>query len=104
MGSMTPFPALHSLAQALCADGLDVLSLDVQKDPHLDGEGPRFVQADVRDVSALKRAFQGADVVFHTASYGMSMSSQLEDDLIYSINVDGAALNQGKGRWRCSRR
>lgn len=103
MGLMTPSPTLHSLAQALCADGMDVLSLDVQKDPHLDGEGPQFVQADVRDVGALKRAFKGADIVFHTASYGMSMSSQLEDDLIYSINVDGAVLKEGEARsmsWR----
>lgn len=51
--------------------------------------GLTFIQADIRDEAALRDAFQGASIVFHVASYGMSGSTQLNWRLVEAINVRG---------------
>ena len=39
--------------------------------------------------SEVRRVLQGADIVFHTASFGMSGFEMVRDHLIYQINVVG---------------
>lgn len=80
---------LCSLVEALHADGFEVVSLDIQDITAGQRGGVTRIQGDVRDRELLLSAFQGAHIVFHTASYGMSMSAQLQDSLIYAINVIG---------------
>lgn len=79
----------HRLAKRLAALGYDVVALDVQVEP---AAGVEAVVGDVRDAKLLQGIFQGADVVFHTASYGMSMREQLHTAIIHAVNVQGEAL------------
>lgn len=51
----------------LLARGDDVVALGRGYYPHLP-TAARQIQADVRDLAALRRAFQGADAVFHIAA------------------------------------
>ena len=51
--------------------------------------GLTFIQVDIRDESALRKAFQSASIVFHVASYGMSGSTQLNPNLVEAINIGG---------------
>uniref|UniRef100_A0A3Q1BVM9 3-beta hydroxysteroid dehydrogenase/isomerase domain-containing protein n=1 Tax=Amphiprion ocellaris TaxID=80972 RepID=A0A3Q1BVM9_AMPOC len=48
-----------------------------------------FLQSDIRDYSSLYKVCEGADCIFHTASYGMSGPEQLRKEQVESINVGG---------------
>ncbi|KFM23410.1 Short-chain dehydrogenase/reductase family 42E member 1 [Auxenochlorella protothecoides] len=76
----------NRLAKRLAALGYDVVALDVRVEP---AAGVEAVVGDVRDAKLLQGIFQGADVVFHTASYGMSMREQLHTVIIHAVNVQG---------------
>lgn len=56
---------------------------------HLDGLVIEWVEADVRDVEALTRAFAGAEVVFHCAA-AVSISKSVTPQM-QAITVDGTA-------------
>lgn len=56
---------------------------------HLDGLAIEWVEADVRDVEALTRAFTGADVVFHCAA-AVSVSKTVTPSM-QAITVEGTA-------------
>ncbi len=47
-----------------------------------------WAAGDVRHMESL-RCFQGAAVVFHVASYGMSGRQSLQHRLIQEVNVQG---------------
>ena len=58
---------------------------------------------DIRNYREVVEALQGASVVFHVASYGMSGAESLRTDLISQVNVSGkgAGCAAGEGcRWR----
>ncbi|XP_053412869.1 putative short-chain dehydrogenase/reductase family 42E member 2 isoform X1 [Nycticebus coucang] len=61
-----------SLGSSLARRGTPVILLDLRRPQWALPTGTEFIQADVRDETALYRAFEGVDCVFHVASYGMS--------------------------------
>lgn len=59
---------------------------------------------DIRSFHDVAVALQGASVVFHVASYGMSGAESLRPDLISQVNVSEGAegvVHYGKGVWWC---
>uniref|UniRef100_A0A7M4EDK7 Putative short-chain dehydrogenase/reductase family 42E member 2 n=1 Tax=Crocodylus porosus TaxID=8502 RepID=A0A7M4EDK7_CROPO len=79
----------YSLGCALAKSGASVILYDIQKPPSEVPNGAAFIQADVRNYDALFAACEGADCVFHIASYGMSGLEQLQRKQIESINIGG---------------
>ncbi|KAI1233774.1 hypothetical protein IHE44_0004221 [Lamprotornis superbus] len=47
------------------------------------------MSTDIRDYSAILAACEGADCVFHVASYGMSGTEQLHKKEIETVNING---------------
>ncbi|XP_053412872.1 putative short-chain dehydrogenase/reductase family 42E member 2 isoform X2 [Nycticebus coucang] len=81
-----------SLGSSLARRGTPVILLDLRRPQWALPTGTEFIQADVRDETALYRAFEGVDCVFHVASYGMSGAEKLQKEQIESINVGGTKL------------
>ncbi|XP_025062804.1 putative short-chain dehydrogenase/reductase family 42E member 2 [Alligator sinensis] len=79
----------YSLGCALAKSGASVILYDIQKPPSEVPNGAAFIQADVRNYDALFAACEGADCVFHIASYGMSGLEQLQRKQVESINIGG---------------
>ncbi|XP_016116718.1 putative short-chain dehydrogenase/reductase family 42E member 2 [Sinocyclocheilus grahami] len=77
------------LGRALAGQGATVLLLDLHKPPWDIPDGAVFQQIDIRDYDALYRICAGVDVIYHTASYGMSGPEQLKKKQIESVNVCG---------------
>ncbi|XP_051570776.1 putative short-chain dehydrogenase/reductase family 42E member 2 [Myxocyprinus asiaticus] len=77
------------LGQALARQGVLVILLDLHKPPWDIPDGAVFHQSDIRDYDALYKICTGVDVIFHTASYGMSGPEQLRRRQIESVNVGG---------------
>ncbi|XP_016391986.1 putative short-chain dehydrogenase/reductase family 42E member 2 [Sinocyclocheilus rhinocerous] len=77
------------LGRALAGQGATVLLLDLHKPPWDIPNGAVFQQIDIRDYDALYRICAGVDVIYHTASYGMSGPEQLKKKQIESVNVCG---------------
>jgi nucleoside-diphosphate-sugar epimerase len=77
-----------AVARRLADEGCEVVGLDV--DPALtakvEATGARFELADVTDRAALDRAFEGADLVVHTAAYVREWG-EMEDFI--AVNVGG---------------
>jgi dihydroflavonol-4-reductase len=82
----TGFVGAH-VVRALCARGeeVKVTYRDPKRLNGLSGLGVRRVRADVFDHGALRRAFKGAEVVFHTAGYVGSYPA----DLAWRVNAEG---------------
>ncbi|MCL6430626.1 MAG: SDR family NAD(P)-dependent oxidoreductase [Anaerolineae bacterium] len=77
-----------NLVRALLARGAKVRALDYTRHwQALEGLEVERVQADVRDLDALRRAFAGADIVYHAAA----VISLRSDDwpLLEAVNVIG---------------
>ncbi len=91
-----------NLANALLADGHQVLIVDVREPVSAIGNGARWLRADVRDPEAMLRACAGADIVYHLAAV-ISVVGGL-GGLVESVNVGGvrtlaeAALTAGVPR------
>ncbi|XP_043105978.1 putative short-chain dehydrogenase/reductase family 42E member 2 isoform X1 [Puntigrus tetrazona] len=77
------------LGRALAGQGATVLLLDLHKPPWDLPDGAVFQQIDIRDYDALYKICAGVDVIYHTASYGMSGPEQLRRKMIESVNVGG---------------
>ncbi|KTF83934.1 hypothetical protein cypCar_00013958 [Cyprinus carpio] len=77
------------LGRALAVQGATVLLLDLHKPPWDIPDGAVFQQIDIRDYDALYKICAGVDVIYHTASYGMSGPEQLKKKQIESVNVCG---------------
>ncbi|XP_026064750.1 putative short-chain dehydrogenase/reductase family 42E member 2 [Carassius auratus] len=77
------------LGRALAGQGATVLLLDLHKPPWDIPDGAVFLQIDIRDYDALYKICAGVDVIYHTASYGMSGPEQLKKTQIESVNVCG---------------
>ncbi|XP_065125259.1 putative short-chain dehydrogenase/reductase family 42E member 2 [Paramisgurnus dabryanus] len=77
------------LGKALARQGVSVILLDLHKPPWDIPDGAVFYQNDIRDFDALYKVSAGVNVVFHTASYGMSGPEQLRKKQVESINVGG---------------
>ncbi|TRY94372.1 hypothetical protein DNTS_006265 [Danionella cerebrum] len=77
------------LGRALARRGVSVVLLDLHKPAWDVPEGAVFQQIDIRDYDALYKIGAGVDVVFHTASYGMSGPEQLRRKQVESVNVGG---------------
>ncbi|HOA13878.1 MAG TPA: SDR family oxidoreductase [Myxococcota bacterium] len=81
-----------NLVRMLLAEGRQVRCLVWEHDDNtaaLDGLDVERVCGDVRDLDSLKRAFSGADVVYHLASRISIVGP--EGGLVRAINVGGAA-------------
>jgi nucleoside-diphosphate-sugar epimerase len=80
------FLGLH-LARRLLADGHEVRTLDVVPldDPELE-RSVEELRGDVRDLDAVRRLVDGADVVVHSAA---ALPIQASRDAIRSVNVGG---------------
>ncbi|MDI7276966.1 MAG: NAD-dependent epimerase/dehydratase family protein, partial [Anaerolineae bacterium] len=77
-----------NLVRALLARGVGVRALDCARDWRaLDGLAVERVHADVRDLAALRRAFAGAEIVFHAAAI-ISLRND-EWPLLEAVNVVG---------------
>src|SRR5436190_4885948 len=77
-----------NLVAALRADGQDVDMVDLREPTTGRRLGARWVRADVRDGARMRRAFEGADVVYHLAGV-ISVAGGM-GGLVESVNVDGA--------------
>ncbi|XP_029945112.1 putative short-chain dehydrogenase/reductase family 42E member 2 [Salarias fasciatus] len=77
------------LVRQLASEGLLVVLLDMNKPPCEIPDGAIFCQGDIRDYSSLYKVCEGADCIFHTASYGMTGPEQLRKEQVESINVGG---------------
>uniref|UniRef100_A0A669QHU8 Short chain dehydrogenase/reductase family 42E, member 2 n=1 Tax=Phasianus colchicus TaxID=9054 RepID=A0A669QHU8_PHACC len=75
----------YKLGCALANSGASVVLYDIHKPIW---EIPNGV-ADVRDYDAIFAACEGADCVFHVASYGMSGREQLHKEEIETVNING---------------
>ncbi|CAN2389452.1 3-beta-hydroxy-delta5-steroid dehydrogenase activity, partial [Pristimantis euphronides] len=69
--------------------GVNVVLFDVRKPAQDLPDGIRFVQGDIRSLSAVEEAFTNASCIIHTASYGMSGREQLQTQLTEEVNVKG---------------
>ncbi|NXV94143.1 D42E1 reductase, partial [Calonectris borealis] len=79
----------YKLGCALASAGASVVLYDIHKPIWEIPNGVVCVQADIRDYDAIFAACEGADCVFHVASYGMSGREQLQREKIETINIDG---------------
>ncbi len=76
-----------NLVRALLAQGRSVRALDLQDGQALDGLDVELIEVDVRDPDVLRRAVDGAEVVYHLASHISLLMN--EWPLLQSINVIG---------------
>jgi len=74
------------IAQMLDERGDDVLVLGRSRYPHHERTGIATIRADIRDRDALRRAFQGVEVVFHTAALAGIWGPR---KLFWETNVEG---------------
>nr|XP_025971984.1 LOW QUALITY PROTEIN: putative short-chain dehydrogenase/reductase family 42E member 2 [Dromaius novaehollandiae] len=79
----------YKLGCALANSGASVVLYDTNKPIWEIPSGVVCIQADVRDYDAIFAACEGADCVFHVASYGMSGREQLHRKEIETVNIDG---------------
>lgn len=77
-----------SLVRALLTSGQEVRALIHRDRRALEGLDVETIQADVRDPASLRRAFVGAELVYHTAAY-ISISAY-EWGRLEAINIRGA--------------
>jgi dihydroflavonol-4-reductase len=96
-----------NLVRALLDDGRSVRAVNRQRGASLAGLDVEFVAADVVDRAALRRAFEGVDVVYHLAAHISVVGDP--HGLVRATNVDGvrnaaeAALDVGVRRFvHCS--
>ena len=76
-----------NLVRGLLDKGRKVRAV-VHKDTRaLDGLDVETVSASVQDIDSLKRAFEGADVVYHLAA--RIVISAADEDEVYAVNVQG---------------
>jgi nucleoside-diphosphate-sugar epimerase len=73
------------LCEHLVAAGHEVVNFDISR---VDLPGVAMVQGDIRDRSAVREAFEGADVVFHNVA---QVPLARDPGLFASVNVDGTA-------------
>ena len=91
-----------NLVRALLDDGRRVRAINRTRGPALDSLDVEFLAVDVLDAHALRRAFEGADVVYHLAAL-ISVAGD-PDGRVRATNVDGvrnvanAALDAGVRR------
>lgn len=74
------------LVDALIARGDDVLATDVATAPHR--SGVKYQRVDITDYDSVKKALEGADVVFHNAS--VVHTKQNLQDRVWAVNLDGS--------------
>ncbi|XP_008631900.2 putative short-chain dehydrogenase/reductase family 42E member 2 [Corvus cornix cornix] len=79
----------YKLGCALANIGASVVLCDIHKPMWLIPNGVAWIQTDIRDYNAILAACEGADCVFHVASYGMSGTEQLHKEEIESVNING---------------
>uniref|UniRef100_A0A8C2TX08 Short chain dehydrogenase/reductase family 42E, member 2 n=1 Tax=Coturnix japonica TaxID=93934 RepID=A0A8C2TX08_COTJA len=79
----------YKLGCALASSGASVVLYDINKPIWEIPNGVVCIQADVRDYNAIFAACEGADCVFHVASYGMSGREQLHREEIETVNING---------------
>ncbi|XP_075045255.1 short-chain dehydrogenase/reductase family 42E member 1 [Mixophyes fleayi] len=79
----------HRLGCQLHQNDVSVVLFDVRKPTLEIPDGIRFVQGDIRSLSAVEDALINATCVIHTASYGMSGREQLQTSLTEEVNVKG---------------
>jgi dihydroflavonol-4-reductase len=77
----------NNLVRALLAQGRAVRALVHRDRRALEGLDVEIVEGDVRDLASLRRAFDGAEAVYHTAAY-ISLSTR-EWPRLEAINVHG---------------
>jgi dihydroflavonol-4-reductase len=76
-----------NLVAALRAEGQDVLVVSQSQPSNATRLGAAWICADVRDAAAMRRAFEGADVVYHLAGV-ISVVGGMRG-LVESVNVGG---------------
>ncbi|NWI70525.1 D42E1 reductase, partial [Todus mexicanus] len=79
----------YKLGCALASAGASVVLYDIHEPIWEIPSGVECIQADIRDYDAIFAACEGADCVFHVASYGMSGTEQLHREEIETVNVQG---------------
>ena len=79
-----------NLALDLLAAGEAVTVVDLRDPTTARGHGAKWINADVRDLGAMRRAFDGADIVYHLAAV-ISVIGPL-GGLVESVNVFGTRM------------
>lgn len=91
-----------ALTRALLAEGRRVRAVVHDESRALDGLDVERIPGDVRDVESLRRAFRGAEVVYHLAARITLLQHEVQETM--AVNVDGprnvcqAALDAGVRR------
>lgn len=80
------------LVKALAEKGFIVKCLDLMEPPEPLPEHCTHIKGSLTDEKILGDSLVGVNLVFHTASAGMSGSGQLNEKLCKEVNVDGTAL------------
>jgi nucleoside-diphosphate-sugar epimerase len=78
----------NAISRALVEEGASVtgVEIDISTADRVRAAGAEFAEADVTDAAALERAFDGADLVVHTAAYVRDWGDM--DDFV-RVNVGG---------------
>lgn len=63
--------------------------MDIKEPVWVLQKGMEFYKCDIRNSEDVRRGVEGADVVYHMASYGMSGREQLNKKLIEAVNIGG---------------
>jgi UDP-glucose 4-epimerase len=58
-------------------------------EPHLSAGRVRLIEGDIRDETALQRALDGVEIVFHLAAQANVIGSEADRDYAFSTNVVG---------------
>ncbi|NXT44350.1 D42E1 reductase, partial [Pelecanoides urinatrix] len=79
----------YKLGCALASAGASVVLYDIHQPIWEIPNGVVCIQADIRDYDAIFAACEGADCMFHVASYGMSGREQFHREKIETVNIHG---------------
>ncbi|XP_048762350.2 short-chain dehydrogenase/reductase family 42E member 1-like isoform X2 [Ostrea edulis] len=82
------YPGFH-LGKKLAETGKTVILVDIIKPRWPLHENMSFIKCNIAQGYEAEAALQGADCVYHMASYGMSGREQLNTKVIEAVNVGG---------------
>ncbi|XP_078318967.1 short-chain dehydrogenase/reductase family 42E member 1-like [Crassostrea virginica] len=78
-----------NLGRKLAQSGKQVILVDIIQPRWPLEENMKFIQCNLVQDYEVEEALQGADCVYHMASYGMSGREQLNTKLIEAVNIQG---------------
>jgi dihydroflavonol-4-reductase len=75
-----------NLVEQLLADGHEVVAIDRVRSKALPADGVTWIDADILELDAMVRAFDGVEVVYHLVAV---ITLAHKDDLAWRVNTEG---------------